>query len=252
MWNTATTHISNAARIAAVSTYWTVARSRTATTVKVVSIIGRMQVLTSGKTTVSLGRPDQAGQPISARTSAFDHFKLSVVLAPLLLTSLIGGCSSAGGSTTTVRSVTSTTSSIHGVSNVVGIDSDVRLLTTAQETSVLEVTVATYIRELQQTCPDPQACPEKHVFQVRSSALVDYRLSALGEVDELVVDNEADATSSVAQVLTIENVEPGDHCVAVFSQLLQVDDGTVVGREGLIGTYDHLSLPLVNCNPPQT
>ena len=44
----------------------------------------------------------------------------------------------------------------------------------------------------------------------------------------------------MAQVLTIEPVESGDHCVAVFSQVLEVVDGKVVGREAVIGTYEHL------------
>jgi hypothetical protein len=183
----------------------------------------------------SIGTPALTEKPISARTSAFRLRKFSFASALVLLTSLIGGCSSVGVATT------STQFAVPGVANLVGIEADARLLSSTGENRILEVTVTTQVRYLERTCPDSQACPEEHVFQVRSSALVDYRQGAVAEAGVLTVENEVDATSTLAQVLTIEQVQPGGHCVAAFSQLLEVVNGEVVGREGLIGTYQYLA-----------
>lgn len=169
-------------------------------------------------------------------------------LTLVLLASLVGGCTSRER-TNGIGTATSPTAPILGASHAAGIKLDARLLTSAQGASVLEVRVTTLRRQLGRSCPDAQNCPEEFAFLVRSSALVDYRLSALSETDDLVVENEVDAISSVTQVLTFENIEPGDHCIAVFSQILQLKDGTVVGREGMIGTYEHVTLSAGDSQP---
>lgn len=165
-----------------------------------------------------------------------------------LLVLLVGGCISSVTPTTTTRPVTSAPGSIPGVSRVSGIKADVRLLTSSGETTVLEVTVDTLIRQMKRSCPG-QSCPEKLNFRIKSSVLVDYRRVAVADASSLLVDNEAGAESSVAQVLTVENTAAGNHCVAAFSQILPVDAGTVVGKEGLIGYYDHLDIDFGQAKP---
>ena len=104
----------------------------------------------------------------------------------------------------------------------------------------LEVTITTHLRQLERLCPSSQGCPTTRAFLIRSSALLDYRFAALADANELVVDNQVNATSSTAQVLTFQDLEPGDHCLTVFSQILQLEDGAVVGREGLVGIQRHI------------
>ncbi|GIU93278.1 MAG: hypothetical protein KatS3mg011_2184 [Acidimicrobiia bacterium] len=96
------------------------------------------------------------------------------------------------------------------------------------------------IRILSPECDEQ--CPELLTHLVKSGVLVDYRLTTVGEVQELVVPNKVDAISSVVQTLTLEGVPPGEHCIAVFFQDLRVDDGEVIGREGMMGWYRHLNL----------
>ncbi|MEX2252451.1 MAG: hypothetical protein WD895_10375, partial [Acidimicrobiia bacterium] len=162
------------------------------------------------------------------------------VLWLALLAVLFDGCSADNSQTSPSGTQSTPSSDISRPPDVAGIEADTRLVST-QGALLLEVTITTHLRQLERLCPSSQHCPTTRAFLIRSSALLDYRFSALADATELVVDNRVDATSSTVQVLTFQDLEPGDHCLTVFSQILEIDDGGVVGREGLIGIHKHLA-----------
>jgi hypothetical protein len=128
-----------------------------------------------------------------------------------------------------------------GVDHAAGISFAAELNGSGSGTPVLEVTITTLRHQYEQFCAEDE-CPDELLLQVRTSAMIDYRLAATAEASPFVVVNQAGATSSVDQVITFAGVEPGDHCIVVFSQILEVVDGAATGPEGMIGTYDHVTL----------
>lgn len=154
-----------------------------------------------------------------------------------LLLFLISGCSSTSISTTSETVSASSPGSL----SAAGIEADTRYLTSSEGESDLEVTVTTYLRPTEQACAEDQECPDEYSYMLRSSALLDYGTSSAAGSEEITLET-GEAESSLGQILTFEDVEPAGHCLVVFSQILRLsEDGSIVGREGVIGAYEHLT-----------
>lgn len=136
---------------------------------------------------------------------------------------------------------TSALASMPSPLNATGIEADAQLVRVEPGVSSLEVAVTTHVRQVR-GCDAAGQCPGEYVYLVKSSVLLDYRFGAQADPAKLTVINAVGASSSVKRVLTIQNVDPGVHCLVVFSQILRIEDDAVTGGEALVGTFELASL----------